>query len=167
MTGDPVSMREYSKSLESCTSALVRLDLVFLIVVLSSTATMPRLPNRLANQVPTLRPLTVEKISTFITKIVIPSNVSFTDLISRSCSLFGLLTQRITRYGTLSGKCCGISRSTQLRYTPLGAMIKAKLISSRSYKCTILSIRTLDLPVPISINSAKYFLSWEASKASI
>jgi hypothetical protein len=52
----------------------------------------------------------------------------FDDVISAFCFLFAEETQRITRWFTLSDRCCGISLATQLRYTPFGAMIRAKLI---------------------------------------
>ena len=50
-----------------------------------------------------------------------------------------------------SGKCVGISFCSQFLYTPFGAIIKAESINFLSYNILILSIKTLDFPVPISI----------------
>jgi hypothetical protein len=63
------------------------------------------------------------------------------------------------------GKCIGISALTQLSKTPFGANIKAVSILPASKRAAIVSIATFDFPVPISINSAKWFADHDASKA--
>jgi hypothetical protein len=151
VTGEPVSRRRKANPAAIFISALVRLALWFLIVVDSSIPIRPYAPNLVASHLPACCPLSEEKASTFMTKIVRPSNRSATDLSSSCCFLLGLATQRITRWGTSSDMCSGISLVTQLRYTPLGAMIRAKFTSPARYSCPILSNSTFDFPVPISM----------------
>ena len=55
---------------------------------------------------------------------------------------------------SISDKCVGISPLSQLRYTPLGAMIIALSILPRKKYPPISSSNTLDFPVPISIKKA-------------
>src|SRR6056297_508227 len=128
VTGDPVRIRRYENPAAIFIKALVRLALGFLIVVDSSMAIRPLAPRLRAIQSPAVLPLAVEKASTFMTKMVSPSKGWPTDWSSARCVLLGLATQRITRRGTSSDRCSGISLATQLRYTPLGARMKAKLI---------------------------------------
>ena len=150
--GDPVNSLLYLKPAAIFIRDLVRFALWFLMVVDSSTAIMPWEPSIRAIHCPAFWPLIVEYASTFITKIVSPSNVSWTERISSFCFLLGPDTQRITLWGMSSDICSGISLATQLRYTPLGAITKAKLICPSKYSIAMLSMRTLDLPVPISMN---------------
>jgi hypothetical protein len=78
----------------------VRLALWFLIVVDSSMAIIPFSPNAPASHAPAFCPLSVEKLSTFITNIVSPSNLFLTDRISSVCVLLGAATHLMTRCGT-------------------------------------------------------------------
>ena len=153
VTGEPVKSRRYENPAAIFMSALVRLALWFLMVVLSSMAIIPNLPSLFANHIPAFCPLTVENASTFITKMVKPEYACLTLFNSFSCCLFGEDTHRITRCGTSSDICSGISFATQLRYTPFGAMIRAKLHLPSRNRVPRLSIRTFDLPVPISIKN--------------
>ena len=151
VTGEPVSRRRYRKSEAILTRALVLLALWFLMVVDSSMPTRPRCPNFLPSHSPACLPLSAEKASTFMTKMVRPPKALPTDLISASCCLLADETQRITRFSISSGMCSGISLATQLRYTPFGAMIKAKSILPSRCRFEMVSIRTFDFPVPISM----------------
>ena len=164
--GDPVSNLLYLKPLAILSRDFVRLALWFLIVVDSSIAIHPTGPSAPDIHSPATWPLRVEYDSTFMTKIVSPSNGSLTDRISSCCFLLGEATHRITLCGTSSDMCSGISLVTQFRYTPFGAIINANFIRPARYSIPRLSSRTFDLPVPISINSANSILSHPLASAS-
>ena len=100
-------------------------------------------------------PFLVDKASTFIKNIFKLSLGSF-NVCSSFCFFFVVLGDQVTMSAfTWSGRCSGISFLSQLRYTPLGAMINAESISPLSYSRHMLSINTLDLPVPMSMKKAK------------
>ena len=163
--GDPVSNLLNLKPWAILHKFLVRLAVWFFIVVASSIAIRPEAPSARAIHSPACLPFNVENASTFMTKMVNPSNLSLIERISSCCFLFAPLTQRITRVGTSSDICSGISFETQFRYTPFGAMTKAKLIKPALYNMPMLSIRTFDFPVPISIKNPKDCLCPAMSKA--
>ena len=150
--GDPVNILLYFASVPSFKIFFVCCACGFFIVVDSSTHIKALCPfkNRSANRAP----LIVRSASTFINKISMVK--SFGSLIIDSnkllSSLLGVGVQATVKSSMCSGKCVGISWRCQLRYTPFGAIIKAPLIWPWSYSIAILSSKTFDLPVPISIN---------------
>ena len=149
--GEPVKSLLYLKPRAILSKDFVRLALWFFMVVDSSTATRPLAPSARAIHSPAFCPFKEENASMFMTKMVKPSNLSLTERISSCCFLFAEDTHRITRCGTSSDICSGISLVTQLRYTPFGARTKAKSICPSRYNIPMLSIKTLDFPVPISM----------------
>ena len=131
VTGEPVMMRLYRAPRPTFSVFLLRAEPGVLMVVLSSTAIMALCTSkkRLANAVPRC----VLKASTFMIRIF-RSSVTSKSLSMDCCSaLRGEAAQIAMRYTTWLGMCLGISVSYQLRYTPLGAMIKSPLILPLSY----------------------------------
>ena len=154
MTGEPVRIRLYLAQSDNAMIFLVRVALRFFMVVLSSTTIMLSGCLRI-NIMAAFVPRGVDSASTFITKTLSPSNGSMTKVFISSWNfLVDDGVQRTTMRLISSGRCVGISPLTQLSYTPFGATINAALILSVTYKLPIVSIATLDLPVPISINRA-------------
>ena len=132
---------------------LVRVAVLDLIVVLSSTASKALLWNK--NLCAMSLPLLLERASTFIRNIC-RSSQSGLNKVFISVSFFFVFSGDHTTMLDLmwSGKWVGISLRSQFLYTPFGAIIKAESISPLSYSMAILSINTFDLPVPISIKKA-------------
>ena len=144
----------------------VRAALIFLIVVLSSTTTI--LSGLLFKKVcAAFVPRALENASIFITNIFKSSESSYVIALNFSWKALVLLGVHLNTFRSIrSGRCVGISPFTQLSNTPLGAKIRAALISFRSYSIPIVSQMILDFPVPISRNNAQYLAAHETSKTS-
>ena len=122
---------------------------MFFIVVDSSTANRKLL--RCMNACKYFLTFAVAKASTLTSSIL---NLSLV-LTPSSNTIFSLLFapdfHTYTLFGTSSGKCVGISEFFQFIYTPFGAIIMAVSMCLFSYNQVMLSIKTFDLPQPISI----------------
>ena len=137
--------------------AFVRFAFTFLIVVDSSIASKNSL--LWVNDSRNTGAFFVTNDSTFINSIL---NLSL--LVTPSLNFFfsffvELAFHKYISASISSGKWIGISLFFQFIYTPLGATTMAVSISFCCQSQYILSIKTFDLPQPISIKYAKFFLS--------